>query len=110
MNGCDRERFIRGIGRRLAQFVDGGIEVGVVVYMRIGGPEPEAQLFAGDDFTRFFEEGQEYLINLALELEPRPVAGHFLPLLVDVERPKMDITPRGEEYPLRSRRFIRLSH
>jgi len=68
----DIERLIGRIPKRLAQFVDGGIDVGVVVYVRVGGPEPEAQLFAGDDFTRLFEKGQEYLINLALELEPGP--------------------------------------
>src|SRR5260370_15807798 len=99
MNGCDRERFIRGIGQRVAQFVDGGIDVGVVVYMRIGGPEPGAQLFAGDDFTRFFEEGPEYLINLSLELWTRPLPGHFLPPLVPSAMPQIDRTTRGDGYP-----------
>jgi hypothetical protein len=59
--------------------------------MRIGGPEPRAQLFAGDDFTRFFEECQKDLINLALKLEAGPAPRNFLPLLVDPERPKEDI-------------------
>src|SRR5260370_20379990 len=109
-NGLDVERLIGGIAKRLAQFVDGGIDVGVVVYVRIGGPEAHAQLFAGDDLTWFFEKCKKNLINLALELEPGPVARHFLPLLVNAKRPKAYIATGGQEYPLRNRRFIRLSH
>jgi hypothetical protein len=63
--------------------------------VRIGGPEPYAQLFASDDFTRFFEEGQKNLINLALKLKAGPVPRNFLPLLVNPERPKKDIAARG---------------
>ena len=78
----------------MAEFIDGGIHVGVVVHVRIGRPEPPAQLFAGDNFPRFFEECEKNLINLALELEAGPVPGHFLPLLVNPERPKIDIAAR----------------
>src|SRR5213075_739760 len=109
-NSLDVQRLIGGIAERLAEFVDGSIYVGVVVDMRIGGPEPHAQFFAGDDFTRFFEKGQKNLINLPLELEPGPVAGNFLPLLVNAERPKQDIAAVRQQYPLRSRRLIRFSH
>ncbi len=90
-NGLDIERLIGGIAKRLAEFVDGGVYVGVVVHVRISGPEPHAQLFAGDDITRFFEECQKNLINLALELEPGPVPRNFLPLLINPEGPKEDI-------------------
>ena len=99
-NGLDVERPTGGIAERLAELVDGGIYVGVVVYVRVGGPEAYAQLFAGNDFARFFEECQKNLINLPLELEPGPVPRHFLPLLVNPEWPKIDVAARGEECPL----------
>src|SRR5438552_18150887 len=109
-DGLDVERLMGGIAESMAEFVDGGIYVGVVVDMRIGGPEPHAQFFAGDDFTRFFEKGQKNLITLPLELQPGPVPGNFLPLLVNAERPKEDIAAGRQQYPLRSRRLIRFSH
>ena len=93
-NGFDVERFIGRIAERLAEFVNGRIYVSVVIDMRIGGPEPEAQLFTCNDFTRFFEERHQDLIDLPLELEPGAVSSHFLPLLVNPERPKMDIAAR----------------
>ena len=93
-NGLDVERLIGGIAKRLAEFVYGSVYIGVVVDMRISGPEPHAQLFAGDDFTRFFEKCQKNLINLPLKFEPGAVARNFLPLLVDPKRPKEDIAAR----------------
>ena len=90
-NSLDVERLMGGIAKRLAEFVDGGIYIGVVVHMRISGPEPYAQLFAGDDFTRFFEKCQKNLINLPLELEPGPAARNLLPLLVNPKGAKQDI-------------------
>jgi hypothetical protein len=59
--------------------------------VRIGGPEPHPQLLAGDNFARFFEKGQQNLIDLALKLEPGPTASNLLPLLVNAEGPKMDV-------------------
>ena len=53
-NGLDVKRLVRGVAQRLAELVDGGIDVGIVVDMRIGGPQARTQLFAGDDFARFF--------------------------------------------------------
>ena len=90
-NSLDVQRLIGGIAERLAEFVDSGIYIGVVVHMRISGPEPYAQLFAGDDFTRFFEKCQKNLINLPLQLEPGPAARNFLPLLVNPKGAKQDI-------------------
>src|SRR5260370_18723832 len=63
-NGLDVERPTGGIAERLAEFVDGGIYVGVVVYVRIGGPETDCPLFAGDHFARVFEGGQKNLVKL----------------------------------------------
>jgi len=109
-DGLDIKRFIGGIAERLAKFVDRGIYIGVVVDVGIGGPEPCTQFFAGDHFPRFLKKCQKNLIDLTLELETRPVPGHFLPLLVNAKRPKMDIAARRQEDPLRSRRISRLSH
>jgi len=64
--------------------------------MRIGRPKAEAKFLTGNDFSWFFEERDQDLVNLALELYSRPIPGHFLPLLVNPEGPKMDITARGE--------------
>ena len=109
-DSLDIERFIGGIAERLAKLVDRGIYIGVVVDVGIGGPEPRTQFFSGDHFPWFFKERQKNLINLALELEPGPVPGHFLPLLVNPKRPKMDIAARRQKDPLRSHRISRLSH
>src|SRR5258708_36717565 len=76
-NGLDIERLIGGIAKRLAEIVDGGVYVDVGVLVRISGPKPHAQVFAGDDITRVFEDSQSDLINLALVLEPGPAPGKF---------------------------------
>src|SRR5260370_9303668 len=74
-NGLDVERPTGGIAERLAEFVDGGIYVGVVVYVRIGGPKKDSHLFAGGGFTRFFQEGRKNLGNIP----PNTGDGHAPP-------------------------------
>src|SRR5260370_41049219 len=69
-NGLDVERPTRGIAERLAEFVDGGIYVGVVVYVRIGGPEGYAEVFASDHRCRVFEEREQNLVNPPPKLVP----------------------------------------
>src|SRR5260370_38085573 len=58
-NGLDVERPTRGIAERLAEFVDGGIYVGGVVYVRIGGPQALWQVLAGDGCAMVFGGGPE---------------------------------------------------
>src|SRR2546422_11772117 len=79
-NSLDVERLIGGIAKRLAEFVDSGIYIGVVVHMRIGGPEADSQPFAGDDFPRVFEKWQEKPIKPPLELEPGRAARNLVSL------------------------------
>src|SRR5439155_19305278 len=67
-DGFNIERLVGGIAERLAELVNGGIDVGVVVDVRIGRPEAHAKLFAGDDFTGLLEERKQNLINFALKL------------------------------------------
>src|SRR5260370_5815996 len=75
-NGLDVERPTRGIAERLAEFVDGGIYVGVVVYVRIGGPEAHGRLFASDDLARGFAEGPENPVTPPPKPAPGPVPRH----------------------------------
>src|SRR5258708_35804827 len=72
-NGFDVKRLIGGIAKRLAEFIDSGIYVGVVVHVRIGGPVPPAQVPTGGGITRVLLEGPRNPINLSLALEAGPV-------------------------------------
>ena len=67
-NGLNVKRLIGGIAQRLAELVDGGIDVGVVVDVSIGRSQPHAELFAGDNFAGLLEECKQNLINFALKL------------------------------------------
>jgi hypothetical protein len=109
-NSLDIERFVGRIAERLAELVYRGIYIGVVIDVRVGGPEANAQFLAGNHFSWLFEEREKNLIDLTLEFKPGTIAGDFLALLINPERPKMDITARRQENPLRSRRCIRFSH
>src|ERR1700682_6715333 len=90
-NGLDIEGLIGGVAESLAQFIDSGVDVGVVVDVRVCGPQAYAQFLARDDFTGLFEQNYQDLINLALELQPRAIPRHFLPLLINLERHEMNI-------------------
>jgi hypothetical protein len=109
-NGLDIKGLIGGVAESLAQFIDGSVYVGVVVDVRVRRPQAYAQFLARDDFTGLFEQDNQDLINLALELQPRAIPRHFLPLLINLERSEMNITARRENQPFRGRRFNRLSH
>ena len=67
-NGLNVERLVGRIAQRLAELVDGGIDVGVVVDVSIGRSQPHAELFAGDNFAGLLEECKQNLINFALKL------------------------------------------
>src|SRR6476646_11548246 len=54
-NRLDVQRLIRGVAQYLAEFVYRRVYVGVVVDMRVGGPESLPQFLAGDDLTWLFE-------------------------------------------------------
>src|SRR5277367_3424563 len=87
-NRLDVERLVRGIAEDLAKFVYGCVDVGVVVDVRVRGPEALAQFFARDDLARLVEERDQDLIHLALQLNARAVPGDFLALLVHLKRTK----------------------
>src|SRR5277367_297288 len=60
------ERFFRGITQYLAKFVHCCVDVGVVIYVRVGGPETLSQFLASYDLMRLFEESHKDLIHLSL--------------------------------------------
>ncbi len=78
--------------------------------MGIRGPQPHAQFLTRDDFAWFFEQREQNLVDLALQLQPRTVPRHFLSLLINLKRPEMDITTGGKGKALRRRRLIRFPH
>jgi hypothetical protein len=91
-DGLHVERLVRGIAQGNAKLVNGGIYVGVVVDVRVRGPQAYAQLFPRHDFTRLFKKREKRLVDLPLKLQPNPIPRDFLPLLVNPEGPKMDVT------------------
>lgn len=86
------KRLVGGIPQGYAKFVDGGIHISVVIDVCVRGPEANAQLFARHDFTRLFEECEKRLVDFPLKLEPGSIPCDFLPLLINPEWPKMDVT------------------
>src|SRR5712692_8885044 len=76
-NRIHERRLLRRIAEDLPQLVHGGVHVGIVVDVRVRRPELQAQLFAGHDVTRLLQQSNERVINLALELNPRPILKKF---------------------------------
>jgi len=58
-NGLDIERLIGRVAESLAQFIDGSVDVGVVIDVRICGPQPHTQFLTRDDFAWFFEQREQ---------------------------------------------------
>src|SRR5882762_340198 len=79
-NGIHERGLIRGIAENLPELVHSGVHVGIVVDVGVRRPELHAQLFASYDFARLLKERKEGLIDLALQLNPRPVLEKFFSL------------------------------
>src|SRR5258708_39121980 len=67
-NRLHENRLLRRITERLPQLVHSSVHVGIVVDMRVRRPELQAQLFTGHDFSGLLKQGDERLINFALQL------------------------------------------
>src|SRR5947207_6357723 len=90
--------------------VNSGIYASVVIHMRVGRPQPHAQLLPRHDFAGLLEEREKGLVDLPLKLQAASIARNFLPLLINPEWPKMDITTRGKQTWPGNRGTIRFSH
>src|SRR5712692_5106342 len=69
----------------LAKLVDRGIDVRVVVDLRVRGPQALPQFFARNYLTRFLHKCHQHLVDLALQLQPCAALKYFLALLIDVK-------------------------
>jgi hypothetical protein len=101
-HGLDVNRLFAGIAESLAKLIDGGIDVGVVIDVRLVGPEAQTQLFARQDVALFLYQCEQHLVDLALQAKARTAFGHFLALLVNLKRAEPDITRRELDRPGRS--------
>ena len=72
-NGIHERGLIRGIAENLPELVHSGVHVGIVVDVGVRRPKLHAQLFASHDFARLLKERKESLIDLALQLNARPL-------------------------------------
>src|SRR5271163_151713 len=55
-NRLDVKRLVRAITQDLSKLVHRRVDVGVVIHVRVGGPEALAQFFAGYDLTGLVEK------------------------------------------------------
>ena len=65
-------RIRRRIAQRFAQFVDGRVESIVEIDIRVGGPQPAAQVIACDDGAGLLQQHLQNLERLPRELQPDP--------------------------------------
>ena len=77
-NGLDKRWLIRGIAERLAQFVDGGVDVCVVVDLRIRRPQARPQRFACNHVARLLQQNQEHFQDLSRQSYPQVLAEQLL--------------------------------
>src|SRR5580704_1464079 len=101
------DRLLARIAKRLAQLVHRGIDVGVVIDVRLIRPEAQPQLFPRQHVALLFDEREQHLVHLALQAKARAALGYFLALLVDLKRAEPYITRRELDRPGRSRGRIR---
>ena len=101
-HGLDVDRLIAGISEGLAKLVHRGVDVGVVIDVRLVGPKPQTELFPSKNVALLFDEREQHLVNLPLKAKARAAFGYFLALLVDLKRAEPDITRRELDRPGRS--------
>jgi hypothetical protein len=101
-HGLDVDRLIAGISEGLAKLVHRGVDVGVVIDVRLVGPKPQTEFFPSKNVALLFDEREQHLVNLPLKAKARAAFGYFLALLVDLKRAEPDITRRELDRPGRS--------
>jgi len=101
-NRFDVDRLVARIAARLAKLVHRGVDVGVVIDVRLIGPEAQPQLFAREDIALLLNEREQHLIHLALKAKARAAFGYFLALLINLKRAEPDIPRRELDRPGRS--------
>src|SRR5712671_243267 len=74
-----------GVTKNLPQLIDGGIHIGVKIYVSIGTPKTRPELFARNDFAVPLKQGDQYLANLAGQTQARAIFGEVQPLPIELE-------------------------
>ena len=70
-DGFDETRVVGGIIKGRAQLLHGSVEAVVKLDERVGRPEPLADLFPCDQFTRTIQQHPEDLEGLVLKFDPQ---------------------------------------
>lgn len=81
----DEARRFRRIAKRLAHFLDRGVEPVLEIDERVGFPQPFAELFAGDDLAGAREQRLEHLTRLLLQPHAAALVEEFPGAHVELE-------------------------
>src|SRR6266446_3385243 len=81
-NRFNIKRLIRGFAKSLPQLVHRGVDVCIVIDMRVGRPQSLFQLIASDHFALLLQEYNQNLVDLALWAQARASTKNLLALLI----------------------------
>ena len=84
-DGFDVTRSVGVVTQHATEFLDGGVEGVVEIDERVLGPDALAELFASDQYSRFFEKRRQYLKRLTLAADAHAVFAKNASLKIELE-------------------------
>jgi len=90
-NRFNIKRLIGGFAKCLPQLVHRGVDVRIVMTLRVGRPQSLFQLIASDHFALLLQQHNQNLVDLALQAQARASTKDLLALLIYMKRAETQV-------------------